>query len=130
MKKIKSGFSLVEIVAVLGVITVLAAISIPNLLKAKITANDATAQAVLKSIANALENYVAINSVYPNSTTLLMGAQPPYLSVDYFSAPYAGFTYTPVIAEYSYDITAVPTTMGQTGTASYTISTGGSLQKN
>jgi len=118
----------VEIMIVVAIIALLAAIAIPNLLRSRIQAQEATAQASLKLIASALENYGAINSDYPTTTTALMGVTPPYLSVDYFTGTYNGYTYTNSLASYSYLITAFPTT-GQPTMASFTITTGGILTR-
>ena len=82
MKRItsKSGFTLVEIMIVVAIIALLAAIAIPNLLRAKITANDANAKATLKTLSTASEAFSAVNGAYPTSATVLTGATPPYLN--------------------------------------------------
>ena len=129
MKMNKKSFTLVEIMIVVAIIALLAAIAIPNLTRTKVNANNATAQASLKSIAVALENYYSINNSYPASTSLLIGAAPPYLSKDYFTGTHNGFTYTATLAAYSYSVLTAPISSAQ-GTASYTITTGGVLVQN
>ena len=86
------------------------------------------AQAALKTIATAMENFYIINSVYPSSADSLTTATPQYLSRDYFAGTYSGFTYSHSLAPGSYAITATPVTLGQTGTTIYTITTGGVFQ--
>jgi type II secretion system protein G len=124
----KNGFTLVEIMTVVAVIALLAAIAIPNLLRAKIAANESSAQSTLKSIANALETYTISNGRYPSEMTSLIGAAPPYLSRDYFTGVYNGYTFTPVLNDYDYSVTAAPS--GSQGTTSFTISTGAVLTAN
>ncbi len=122
--KNKTGFTLVEIMVVVTVIGLLATIAMPNLLRARRQANEAAAQATLKTISSSLESYYALNNQYPDDTTSLTGATPPYLSVDYFTAPRNGYSYSAAgLAQFSYDITAVPVSSSM-GTHSYTISTG------
>lgn len=120
---------MVEILIVVAIIALLAAIAIPNLLRAKVTANQSSAQATLKAVANALETYAISNGVYPPATTSLIGAAPPYLNKDYFSAPSNGYNFTATISSYAYTVTAVPASPSQ-GTASYSITTGGVLTTN
>lgn len=125
-----AGFTLVEIMIVVGILALLAAIAIPNLVRAKIAANESSAQVTLKSISTALENYSVLNNVYPANTSNLIGATPPYLNVDYFVGTHNGYTFTSTtLTDYSYLITASPMN-ANAGTHTYTIATGGVIQQN
>ena len=57
------GFSLIELLIVVAIILILAAIAIPNLLRARIAANEASAASSVRKIATAEYSY---NSTYPN----------------------------------------------------------------
>jgi prepilin-type N-terminal cleavage/methylation domain-containing protein len=129
MNKTQKAFTLVEILIVVAIIALLAGIAIPNLLRAKMTSNQSAAQATLKTISTALETYSITNGRYPSDTTSLIGAAPPYLNKDYFTAPNNGYTFTAAISDYAYTITALPVTASQ-GTLSYSITTGGVLTTN
>jgi prepilin-type N-terminal cleavage/methylation domain-containing protein len=129
MIKNNKAFSLVEILIVVAIIALLAGIAIPNLLRAKLTSNQSTAQATLKAVANALETYAIANGIYPSDTTSLIGAAPPYLNKDYFSSPFNGYNFTASISNYAYNVTAIPVSPS-TGTESYSITTGGVLTTN
>src|SRR6185295_9277545 len=113
----------VEIMIVVAIIALLAAIAIPNLTRSKVSANESSAQATLKSIGAALENYYAINNKYPSNTGSLLGATPPYLNKDYFTGTTNGYSFTSTLADYSYLITAAPVS-SSTGTSTFTAATG------
>jgi len=121
------GFTLVEILIVVGILALLSAIAIPNLLRARMSANDALAQTTLKTIGKALETYLVTNTGYPGTVDALTTATPPYLNENYFSGTRAGFTFANDITSGSYTITATPVNLGQSGTTIYTITTGGVL---
>lgn len=123
------GFTLVEIMIVVAIIALLAVFAVPNLLRAKVEANQTYAQASLKSIGTAMENYSNINGQYPTNTSLLMGVTPPYLTTDYFAGTHFGYSFSASVAQFTYSITAVPIISGQ-GMSSYTISTGAIVTKN
>lgn len=66
----ENGFSLIELLVVVAIILIIAAISIPNLLRARIAANESSAVASLRSLNTAQISY---NSYYPTvgfATTL------------------------------------------------------------
>lgn len=129
MKFTDKGFTLVEIMIVIFIVALLATLAIPNLLKARITANESAAKATLKSISNALENYYSINSQYPPNTSALLGDVPPYLNTDYFNGAHQGYNFSAALSAYTYSIVALPVSVS-TGASSFSMTTQGILTSN
>ncbi len=128
----KHGFTLVEVLIITAIIALLTTIAIPNLLNARMTANDVMAQATLKAIAKGMEHYMIANSGYPTDAAELTTATPPYVNEDYFVGTRSGFTYTNTVdpAGAGYTINAEPVAIGRTGTTTYTITTGAAFLNN
>jgi len=84
----KQGFTLVEIMIVVGIITMLAALSIHNLLRAKVTANEAATIKNLRTFQTAMYGYNAVNGRYPRLHEVLdklCNENPPYLDISWYS---------------------------------------------
>ncbi len=98
----QAGFTLVELMVVVAIIALLAAVVIPNFVHARAQAAVSQTEANMKQIATALELYYGDNQGYPASgsvnPTLFGGASNPYL----MSTPANALTRQP----YAYALTA------------------------
>jgi len=132
MKRLgKKGFTLVEIMIVVAIIALLAAIAIPNLLRARHNANEAAAQASLRTISSACESYLGANDEYPATLATLGSESPPYIDSVLAAGKKQGynFTYTRGTDKLTYDCDASPVTPGVTGTRTFTVDESGVVRE-
>jgi len=128
----KSGFSLIELLIVVAIILVIAAIAIPNFLKAKMKANEASAVASLRVIVTAQATYQSTwgRGFAPDLASLgppPAGTSPSASTADLIDSVLANkiksgysFVYTAVDADGNgqmdgYTVNANPISPGQTG---------------
>lgn len=66
MKRVKqAGFTLIEIMIVVAIIALLAAIAIPNVLRGRTTANESAAIGNMRAVVSSLEMYRSVIGSYP-----------------------------------------------------------------
>ena len=132
------GFTLVEIMIVVAIISLLAAIAIPNLLRARHNANEAAGIAALRTISTACESYRAAQTppAYPVNLAALSTAVPAYIDAGLAGATAAGtakqgyfFTYAQVNAN-QFTCTASPAVSGTTGTRIFFVDESGVIRLN
>ena len=132
------GFTLVEVMIVVAIIALLAAIAIPNVLRGRTTANETACIGNMRAIASGLEMYRSVNGAYPATANwkaeMYDNANPDYgppsfdadsgMTVQGFQ-----FTYLSTVGQ-TYSWSAVPPSgsVGSTGTRGFFINETGIIR--
>ena len=149
------GFTLVEIMIVVAIIALLAAIAIPNVLRGRTSANEAAAIGNLRALVSSLEMERSVNQSYPaletwqatmygNDCATATAPTPDFGPPSFCTADLNGgagapptgsqvqgysYNYTGAAAPaQTYTVTADPVTVGSTGTRSFFVDESGVIR--
>ncbi|PYU18047.1 MAG: pili assembly chaperone [Acidobacteria bacterium] len=143
MRRKQEGFSLIELLIVVAIILIIAAIAIPNILRSKMIATEASAVGSLRALNTACIAYATTYGSYPAALANLgPGSPATSTSADLIdsvlsSGTKSGYTFTYKTpgtsggaAGSTYDITAVPVTVGTTGQRAFFTDQSGVVRAN
>lgn len=124
------GFTLVEIMVVIAVIVVIAAIGIPGIMRQRVNANEAAAAAALKTLSAAAVTYRAAHTTYPSQLSDLYQPNAEYIDSSLASGSRQGYNYSLVGDEDGFNITADPSKPNVTGTRYYFVDSDGVIRSS
>ena len=133
MRKQK-GFSLIELLIVVAIILIIAAIAIPNLLRARIASNESAAASQIRTLNTAQTSYATAYPAAGYGTLAALGGAIPCtpssttsclvdnsLATNYGGSGKNGYNFTNTLTSSNtqYDVTAYPIAVGSTGINSF-----------
>lgn len=127
MKKNNKGFTLIELMIVVAIIAIIAAIAIPNLLRSRIQSNEAAAIGNLRTVVGAQTSYHSANNEYAADFATLTGETPPYLDGDW-SATKSGYDFAAAGTPTNFETTATPADAGTTGVREFFVDASGVIR--
>jgi prepilin-type N-terminal cleavage/methylation domain-containing protein len=124
-QRLLKGFTLIEIMIVVAIIVLVAALAIPNFLRSRLNANEAAAIASMRVISSAAISYRVVNPSFPENLSLLAAAVPAYIDSFLGAGSKQGYNFTVVGDASSFNATAIPHAQNVTGVRSFFVDVSG-----
>ncbi len=125
------GFTLIEIMLVCAIMGLIAAMALPNYLRARVSANEMVAIEVCRTLSTALEGYRAAQSppAYPPDLAMLSNDLPPYLDSVVTRGTRQGYDYVYTrVNDNRYTVVGTPQTATVTGVRSFFVDESGVIR--
>ena len=117
----------VKTLLILTLLLLLSLLTYQIISEVKLASDDVLAQANLRSISDALENYQKSHGIYPRRIDQVITEEYPYKLEAYFQGVHHGFRYSYEISEKHYAIYANPVAEDSESRMIYKIQNGGEL---
>lgn len=127
------GFTLIEIMIVVGILGLLAALITPAFLRARLNANESVAIQCARTLYTALESYRSQETppTYPDDLVDLSGALPAYVDSILTSGTRSGYDYSyEKLSDNEYTLNLDPVSVGVTGVRYFYVDESGVMRTN
>lgn len=124
------GFTLIELMIVVAIIAIIAAIAIPNLMRSRIQANEASAIYNLRAIVSAQAGFFSASNRFATEFDELTTSTPPYLNGDWGNTQRSGYEFAMEGEDADYTSHANASSYGITGVRGFFVDSSGIIRAN